>query len=72
MKTLNTIMRELFGLFIDDGSLALALLGLLGVVALLVHETWIDPTQAAVLLVAGNIAVLMDNVVRSSARGYKP
>ena len=69
MKTLNTIIRELFGLFIDDGSLALALLALLGVVALLVHETWLDTTQAAVLLLAGTIAVLIENVVRSSVRG---
>src|SRR5205085_12084691 len=59
---------ELFGLFLDAGGLELALLALLGVVALLVHETSIDTTQAAVLLVAGNMAVLMDNVVRSSAR----
>jgi hypothetical protein len=68
MKTLNTIIRELFGLFIDDGSLAFALLVLLGVVAFLIHETWIDTTQATVLLLAGNIAVLIENVVRSSAR----
>jgi hypothetical protein len=69
MKTLNTIIRELFGLFIDDSSLALALLVLLGVVAFLVHETGIDTSHAAVLLVAGSIAVLIENVVRSGGRG---
>ena len=38
MKTINTILRELFGLFVDDGSLALAILALLAVIALLVFE----------------------------------
>jgi len=69
MKTLNTIIRELFGLFVDDSTLALALLVLLSVVALLVHKTWIDTSQTAVLLVAGSIAVLIENIVRSGRQG---
>lgn len=68
MKTINTIIRELFGLFVDDGSLALAILALLAVIALLVHEAFIDMNQAAVLLVAGNIVVLTENVVRSAGK----
>jgi hypothetical protein len=35
MKTINTLIRELDGLFVDDGNLALAILALLAVVALL-------------------------------------
>ncbi len=69
MKTINTMLRELFGLFVDDGSLALAILALLAVIALLVFETVVTTNQAAVLLVAGNIALLVGNVVRSGARG---
>ena len=69
MKTINTLLRELFGLFVDDGSLALAILALLAVIALLVFEAVVTTNQAAVLLVAGNIALLVGNVVRSSARG---
>jgi hypothetical protein len=69
MKTIKTIFRELFGLFVDDGSLALAILALLAVVALLVHEALLNMNQAAVLLVAGNIVVLIESVVRKKARG---
>ncbi len=69
MKTINTIIHELVGLFVDDGNLALAILALLAVVALLVHEAWVDMNQAAVLLVAGNIGVLIESVVRKKARG---
>ena len=62
MKTLSTIGRELFGLFVDDGSLAQAILALLAVTALLAREASIDVSQAAVLLVAGSIIVLLENV----------
>ena len=68
MKTLSTIGRELFGLFVDDGSLALAILILLAVIALLARDALIDVSHAAVLLVAGSIIVLIENVVRSAGK----
>jgi hypothetical protein len=68
MKTLSTIGRELFGLFVDDGSLAQAILVLLAVIALLAREASIDVSHAAVLLVAGSIIVLIENVVRSAGK----
>jgi hypothetical protein len=68
MKTLRKIGRELFGLFVDDGSLALAIFALLAVTALLARETLIDVSQSAVLLVAGSIIVLIENVVRSAGK----
>jgi hypothetical protein len=69
MKTIKTIFRELFGLFVDDGSFAVAILALLAVVALLVHAALLDMDQAAVLLVAGNIMVLVESIVRKTVRG---
>jgi hypothetical protein len=69
MKTINTIIRELVGLFVDDGNLALAILALLAVVALLAHQAWVDMNHAAVLLVAGTIGVLVESVVRKKVRG---
>jgi hypothetical protein len=68
MKMLSTIGRELFGLFVDDGSLAQAILVLLAVTALLAREESIDIGYAAVLLVAGSIIVLVENVVRSARK----
>jgi hypothetical protein len=69
MTTIKTIFRELFGLFVDDGSFAVAILALLAVVALLVHAALLDMDQAAVLLVAGNILVLIESIVRKKVRG---
>jgi len=68
MKMLSTIGRELFGLFVDDGSLAQAIVVLLAVTALLAREESIDIGYAAVLLVAGSIIVLVENVVRSARK----
>jgi hypothetical protein len=68
MKMLSTIARELFGLFVDDGSLAHAIVVLLAVTALLAREQFIDISHAAVLLVAGSIIVLVENVVRSARK----
>lgn len=68
MKMLSTIGRELFGLFVDDGSLAQAIVVLLAVIALLAREEFIDISYAAVLLVAGSIIVLLENVVRSARK----
>jgi hypothetical protein len=65
---LSTIGRELFGLFVDDGSLAQAIVFLLAVIALLAREEFIDISHAAVLLVAGSIIVLVENVVRSARK----
>ncbi|MDB5808431.1 MAG: hypothetical protein JWN94_553 [Betaproteobacteria bacterium] len=65
MDTVIKIGRELIGLFVDDGSLALAVVGLLGAIALLMHAGLIDVGLAAFLLVAGSIAALVENVVRS-------
>ena len=68
MKMLSTIGRELFGLFVDDGSLAQAILVLLAVTALLAREESIDIGYAAVLLIAGSIIVLIENIVRSARK----
>ena len=68
MKMLSTVGRELFGLFVDDGSLAQAIVVLLAVTALLAREESIDIGYAAVLLVAGSIIVLIENVVRSAGK----
>jgi hypothetical protein len=68
MKTISAIVKELFGLFVDDGSLALEILALLVVIAFLISMAAIDMSQAAALLVAGNILALVENVLRSKNR----
>lgn len=63
--------RELFGLFVDDGSLALAILALLGAVAFLTHASRLDKGSAALVLVGGAFAVLLENVVRTARRSAR-
>src|SRR5262249_20651915 len=68
MKLVQTIFRELFGLFVDDGSLAIALLALLAAILFLTRENFLTGGAAALLLVAGALAVLVENVMRSARR----
>ena len=62
-----SILREIFGLFVDDGALAWAILGVVAAVALLtligLPAAWTGPT-----LLAGCALVLVGNVVRTLRR----
>jgi hypothetical protein len=68
MKLVVTTARELFGLFVDDGSLAVAL-----VAWILVFQTasgfWpsLDPWGAAILFL-GCIVILLENTLRAAKR----
>jgi len=68
MAVIRTIVRELLGLFVDDGSLALATLATLSAIAVARYVGFIGGTGAALLLCAGFSVVLVENVLRS-ARG---
>jgi hypothetical protein len=68
MKWLKNIFREVFGLFVDDGSFALAILIWLAVVR------WVTPRFnkpsgiTAVVLFAGLALILAESVTRYSRR----
>jgi len=66
MTTLVAVCRELIGLFIDDGSLALAILMvvvLAGLSASLMPDV---PLAGGVVLLLGCLGVLLANVLRAS------
>ena len=68
MNTLGAAFRELAGLFVDDGALALQILA---VVALAGISTWLIPDlplAAGAILLLGCLGVLLTNVRRS--RGH--
>ncbi|MDE3027234.1 MAG: hypothetical protein KGH84_02400 [Paracoccaceae bacterium] len=58
MKFLSSIFNEILGLFVDDGSLALQVLGLIVLVALAVRFGGLPSLAGAGLLLVGCIAVL--------------
>jgi hypothetical protein len=68
MKPVMRFVRELAGLFFDDGSLAIALLFILAAAAILSNAAWFspEPQAAMTILVAGVVTALAENVVRTA------
>jgi hypothetical protein len=71
MSLLRTILAELWGLFVDDGSLVIAVMAWVLVTAVCLHNHVIDPGPAAVLLPLGIVVLLAETVIRS-ARNHGP
>ncbi len=69
MKLLASIAREIAGLFIDDGALALLSLILIAVVAGLVELAGLPALWGAVLLLVGCLLILADSVRRACRAG---
>jgi hypothetical protein len=60
-----TVIRELIGLFVDDGALAIAILGVVAF-AVLVATVPGMPLAAGAILLLGCSGVLLVNIVRAS------
>lgn len=63
MSSALALLRQLAGLFFDDGSLAIAVLVILAATAILSSA---DEQAATAFLVAGVIAALLENVLRTA------
>ena len=61
MRMLAGIARELIGLFVDDGMLAVAIIAVIVIAAIVASLT--PGTTAGVVLLAGSLAVLFANVL---------
>ena len=68
MRLVSTIAKELLGLFVDDGSLALAVLVWVAVVAGLVEIAGLGSAVAGGTLFAGLVCILVENVLRRARR----
>jgi hypothetical protein len=66
MTTLVAVCRELTGLFIDDGSLALAILMVVVMAGLSASLMPDVPLAGGVVLLLGCLGVLLANVLRAS------
>ena len=68
MKTLNALLDEVLGMFVDDGSLAIVILAIVGL------ASWIsirfENASAVVgsILFVGCLAALVENVVRTTRK----
>ncbi|HEX9448633.1 MAG TPA: hypothetical protein VF920_11665 [Dongiaceae bacterium] len=65
MTMLMTVFTELVGLFVDDGRLALAIIGVVAVTALVAALAPHGPVAAGIVLLVGCLGVLFGNVMRT-------
>jgi hypothetical protein len=70
MNALQTILHEILGLFVDDGSFALAILLWLAVVWLLIRPLQL-PIPAGILLFLGLAAILVESVTRFARKSSR-
>jgi hypothetical protein len=68
MNALRAVFRELLGLFVDDGSLALAILAVVMLAAISVALIPDAPLAAGAILLLGGLGVLSANVARAARR----
>jgi hypothetical protein len=68
VKRIARILRELLGLFVDDGSLAIAVLAWVAIIAFILPAADVGESWRALLLFLGCIAILIENLIRSARR----
>jgi hypothetical protein len=68
MTFVSTILKELLGLFVDDGSLAIGILIWVGLIAALMKTPLLSAEISGVLLFVGLGALLLENVWRTAGK----
>jgi hypothetical protein len=68
MITLANVWRELAGLFVDDGALALAIVAIVVLAAIMATLMPDVPLAAGAILLFGCLGVLLSNAVRAGRR----
>lgn len=68
MHWIRTVAAEIFGLFVDDGSFAVAILIWVALVAILLPRADIPTAAKAPVLVIGLVAILVESAVRRARR----
>ena len=68
MSLIKIVVNELFGLFVDDGSLAVAILALVAALAALARFGLVSPLLGGGLLALGLAGLLLENLFRSARK----
>jgi hypothetical protein len=69
METIKTIWVEFIGLFVDDGSLAVAVLVWLGACWLILPRLELPPALPAAVLFVGLVLILAESAMRRAGEG---
>ena len=70
MKTIRLVVKEIVGMFVDDGNLALLALVLIALVTAAVKLLTLPPLVGGCLLLVGCLAILIESA-RRAARGAR-
>jgi len=68
MPWLKTILREIYGLFVDDGSFAIAILVWLGLAWLVLPRLPWGAGWNAIILAVGLFTILIESVLRRARK----
>ena len=68
MKLIRLVLKELVGMFVDDGSLALLALVLIAAITVAVKLLALPPLIGGLLLLVGCLAILLHSVRRAARR----
>jgi len=68
MSVVSIVLKQLFGLFVDDGSLAIAILAWIGLIAALLKFAVLAPAVCGGLLFVGLAALLIENLWRTAKK----
>jgi uncharacterized membrane protein (UPF0136 family) len=68
MKAIVAALREIIGMFIDDGLLALMAVALIAILTVAVKLLALPSLWGAALLLIGSIAILATSVLRAARR----
>ena len=69
MSWLRGVLSEFVGLFVDDGSLAVAVLAWLAAAWLLLPRLPLPPALPPIILFAGLAVILIESAFRGARRG---
>ena len=72
MSALLAVLREIAGLFVEDGSLVLAILGVVVLAAIVVKLAPGMTLVAGAILLFGCLGVLLVNAIGASRRAGRP
>ena len=68
MNLVRLVLKELVGMFVDDGSLALLALILIVVITVAVKLLALPPLIGGLLLLVGCLAILLESTRRTARR----
>lgn len=68
MHWIKTILGELYGLFVDDGAFALAIIIWLAAAGALLPRAHLESAENGVILFAGLAAILVESALRRARK----